>query len=134
MALDAMVRPVQYARGLDGKLVAVEQGPHSGFAIGDQVYASREEANREAGRINQRCYIEEQTSEARVGLWLLVTDEGPFDEWREKYDTCERTSDLVDGLINSLFPKYGKRSEYAQRFADAFIAANAVHEEMVAHD
>ena len=49
---------------------------------------------------------------------------------REKYDSRERERDLTSDIIESLFPRYGKSSEYAKRFAEAFTLANAVYLEM----
>jgi len=125
-----MIRSVQYARTLDGKLVAVEQGPHSGWAMGDAVFATKAEANAAAGRLNQQIYIEEQLDEISYGLGCFVSSHSPFTEWREKYGDRERERDLVEDILREMFPTYGKRTEAAQRFAEAFVLANTAYMEL----
>lgn len=125
-----MIRVVQYAKTLDGKMIEVEQGPHKGWAIGERVFASEDDANQAAGLINQQCYIDEQVDEIEYGISQMIYSSSPFEGWREKYDSRERERDLTSDIIDSLFPRYGERSEYAKRFAEAFTLANAVYLEM----
>lgn len=127
----SLVRPVEYAEGLDGKLIAVTRGPHKGWAVGDEVFSSFAEANAAAGRLNQRSYIAEQIPEIEYGIGQLVSSASPFASCRRKYDDYERERDLVEEIVRGLFPNYGwKRSEHAQRFADAFVLANEAYEEL----
>lgn len=125
-----MIHPVEYAKTLDGKLVAVERGPYEGWAFGDQVFATEAEARAADGRSAQRAYLEQHVQEIDCALCDMVNSAGPFAEWREKYDEYERTNDLSRELTEDLFPRYSGRSDRALRFVSAFLTANAVWEEM----
>jgi len=124
------VRAVQYARTLGGALVAVERGPHDGWEAGGTVYATETEARAADGKASQRIYIDEQLGDIGYGMSSIIDGADPFADWRNKYSEHERKSDLVDEILGQLFPKWGTRSEAAERFADAFALANAVYVEM----
>lgn len=125
-----MIRPVEYAKTLDGKLIAVESGPHKGWAFRDAVFATEAEARAADGRSAQKAYLEEQLRDVNSGLDGMICSASPFSEWREKYDDFERQSDLVKDLQEQLFPEWGDRSQAAKCFVDAFLIANSVYEEM----
>lgn len=124
------IREVEYAKTLDGKLVAVESGPYRGWAFGDAVFATKAEASAADGRSAQQAYLDEQLTEVNYGLGCLVDSASPFAEWREQYACHQRYTDLVTDVQDQLFPRWGPRSDGAARFVAAFLIANTVYEEL----